>query len=118
MEPWNVHAYWLAAGALRQLQDQLLRKRKKENRAAGALAGTHNPVQCLQPAHTVLCLVLCPDADESESRFHLVPAPFLVTAACAVCLVHGKQLLPTQLLVGTLTYRFPFRLRLLQLFFE
>src|ERR1700687_171777 len=34
VEPGDVHANWLASRALRKLQDQLLRKGKKENRAA------------------------------------------------------------------------------------
>src|SRR5207245_7687168 len=102
-----VHADELACGAFGQLHNEFLRKGKKENRAAGALAPRNHAIKRLQPAKSVLRLVLRPDANEGQNGLHLVFAALLVKMAGAIRLVHGKQLLSPQFLVETLPYRVP-----------
>src|SRR6185312_15318924 len=97
----HVHADELPSGAFGQLHDEFLRKGKKENRAAGALATRNHAVERLQPAKSVLGLVLRPDANEGQNGLHLVFAAFLVKMASAIRLVHGKELLSPQFRVGT-----------------
>src|SRR5216683_5430021 len=65
------NANGLAARPLRQLVDKFLRKSVEQD-GTTAVSVAHDPVQCLAPAHAVLCFAGSPDTHPGNDCLHLL----------------------------------------------